>query len=679
MVRSIATGVVALLVLGVLAAPASAEELNLSGTWEAVYHCEAGGCAGSNFPATDTLTQAKGSNVVSGSNGAETINGTLNGNSFAYESSTGSYHAHATLIIAPDGLSWKGHATDTNGTEGTYTATRVSGGGGQPPVPPGPADSRHPTATGLSCGYNPLTASDTCTATVRDSATSAPSTPTGAVTLTASGGISGNGVFPSGGTCQLSGAEATGLAICTVEYIPPTFGLTKLQADYAGDATHAPSSTGAPPASPKACPKSKSTIVTCADPTAPPGVCKAPGPIYPQCYQPTVIPTVCSTSVIGNSCQSAGSYTTACGSIGTGLPECSLKSNSVPAQFCGPIGSGLPGCTGANNPITVCSASGSGLPQCSFQTKITGALLDASAGTGKVEETLSCPKAPTAAAGSRLRPTAKASGGGSCPVSITLNTYAAAQTRALSPYLREFAAVYARLAEKYFSECGCTSAFAQSPTVLATHNEHVAYVRARTLIDSNLTESRLHAGPTTKGEVVNWFDTLTERTNGDGSYSGPLEIWDRSAHLTGNGSSFVGLFADNLTGQLSAAVDEGYKLFKGGRKAQQSGAAAVSSATSGGDSNDSRFARQLGLSPRSKKAKGALLTRHLRLRAGQSVNLHLRLPRAVVRRLLRAAGPGATMIPLRLVNSYETTGQPTIRFVDLPFRVEHRRSKPQKH
>ena len=52
-------------------AAASASALNLTGTWHAVYRCEAGWCVGENFPAEDTLMQEEGSNVVTGSNGTE--------------------------------------------------------------------------------------------------------------------------------------------------------------------------------------------------------------------------------------------------------------------------------------------------------------------------------------------------------------------------------------------------------------------------------------------------------------------------------------------------------------------------------------------------------------------------------------------------------------------------------
>jgi hypothetical protein len=118
-----------------MAAAASALALNLTGSWTANYHCEAGGCAGSNFPATDVLAQAEGASLVTGSNGSESITGTLTGNAFAYHSSTGSYKAEGTLTISGDGLSWSGPVHDSNGTSGTYTATRASA----PPGSGGPA------------------------------------------------------------------------------------------------------------------------------------------------------------------------------------------------------------------------------------------------------------------------------------------------------------------------------------------------------------------------------------------------------------------------------------------------------------------------------------------------------------------------------------------------------------
>jgi hypothetical protein len=525
-----------------------------------------------------------------------------------------------------------------------------------------PADGRHPTATQLSCGYHPLTAIDTCTAIVRDTAPSGPSRPTGAVRLVASGGIAGNGVFASGSTCQLTGSGPPGSAACSVEYIPPTFGLTKLQAGYAGDASHAPSTTGAPPATPKACPKSKAKTVTCADPGGTPGVCKAPGPVYPQCYQPSVIPTACSTGVIGSTCQGAENYTAACGSIGTGLPQCAVKLSSVPAQFCGPIGSGLPACTGVNNPITICGASGTALPQCSFQTKVVGAVLDAGSGTGEVEETLSCPAPAAKAGGSPVGVASKPSGGGSCQISTSLNAYVAAQTSVLRPYTGDFAGIYRGLADSYYAACNCSSTFAQNPTELGTRNHDIAYNRTRALLGSTLTAVRFRAGLTTVREVDGWYDSLTMRSNEGKSYIGPREIWDPT--FTYPSGSLVGLFARNLTGQLALAVDEGHEFFKGtGASAKQSGATAATSA----------------LRPsRRKKAQGALVTRNLRLRAGQSVTLRLHLAAAVGRRLLRSAGGKATVVPMRIASAYGRKGRPAVRFVDFPLRIRHRAPEQRK-
>jgi pimeloyl-ACP methyl ester carboxylesterase len=123
---SVALIVVTIVVISLLAVVASASALNLTGTWHANYHCEAGWCAGGDFPATDVLTQAEGSSAVTGSNGSETLSGTLSGNTFSYQSTTGGYVATATLTISADGLSWSGPSSDNNGTSGIYTATRVA-------------------------------------------------------------------------------------------------------------------------------------------------------------------------------------------------------------------------------------------------------------------------------------------------------------------------------------------------------------------------------------------------------------------------------------------------------------------------------------------------------------------------------------------------------------------------
>jgi hypothetical protein len=103
-------------------------QLNLTGTWSAVYHCEVGCSSGAEFPATDTLTQEEGSDVVTGSNnGGEEISGKVTGDTFEYHSSTGGYTSEGSLTVAANGLSWEGPLHDSNGTSGTYIAEKVSG------------------------------------------------------------------------------------------------------------------------------------------------------------------------------------------------------------------------------------------------------------------------------------------------------------------------------------------------------------------------------------------------------------------------------------------------------------------------------------------------------------------------------------------------------------------------
>jgi hypothetical protein len=82
-----------------------------------------------------TLTQAEGSEVVSGTDGTESISGTLKGDIFTYHSSVGGYEAQVTLTVAANGLSWSGPLHDNNGTSGTDTAHRNTPLGSGKPSP----------------------------------------------------------------------------------------------------------------------------------------------------------------------------------------------------------------------------------------------------------------------------------------------------------------------------------------------------------------------------------------------------------------------------------------------------------------------------------------------------------------------------------------------------------------
>ncbi len=234
------------LACGLFVTPAIAAELNVTGTWNAVYHCEMGWCAGQDFPAPDNkLVQAPGSTHVQ--NGPE-VEGTLNGHVLTLEGGSGGYHFSETVTISEDGNSWSGPLSDSNGTSGTDTAVRVSGGAEEPPkkeepgkkeeTPP-PVKGAHGTGMTVSCNYDELTSQDTCTATVADTYVS-PTAPSGSVTFSAAAG----GLFAFGRTCSLaSSSSAPSTASCSVQYLPPTGGgFPSISAAYAGDATHAPSS-----------------------------------------------------------------------------------------------------------------------------------------------------------------------------------------------------------------------------------------------------------------------------------------------------------------------------------------------------------------------------------------------------------------------------------------------------
>jgi hypothetical protein len=93
-----------------------------------------------------------------------------------------------------------------------------------------------PTSTSLAC--SPATAATgapiTCTATVRDSASSA--APTGSVNLTGNGAA-----FFSGNPCTLT-PDGSGHASCVIGAVPTTAGSQPLHASYSGDPVHAHSS-----------------------------------------------------------------------------------------------------------------------------------------------------------------------------------------------------------------------------------------------------------------------------------------------------------------------------------------------------------------------------------------------------------------------------------------------------
>lgn len=122
--HGLSAGIVGLGLLGAVAAidGASAATLNVTGTWDSVYHCMSG-CS-SDYPDALKLTQAQGSTTVTGTDSIDgPLAGTLTGNTLKFTETDGSYTANFDVTIAASGTSWSGTLSDSNGTSGTDTAT----------------------------------------------------------------------------------------------------------------------------------------------------------------------------------------------------------------------------------------------------------------------------------------------------------------------------------------------------------------------------------------------------------------------------------------------------------------------------------------------------------------------------------------------------------------------------
>jgi hypothetical protein len=97
--------------------------------------------------------------------------------------------------------------------------------------------SSHPTVSQVICNLVIATATDTCTATVADAATSGSTNPTGTVTFASANG----GVFIAGNTCSLTPTPLSGnVSSCSVQFLPPAKPgrFPEITVTYSGDATH---------------------------------------------------------------------------------------------------------------------------------------------------------------------------------------------------------------------------------------------------------------------------------------------------------------------------------------------------------------------------------------------------------------------------------------------------------
>jgi hypothetical protein len=251
-----------------LAAVAPAAAVNVTGTWQAVYHCMSGSCAGQSKPDTFVLTQAPGSSTVTGTgqNGA-TVSGTLSGNVLTINGKNPNGHtATATVTISADGQSFSGSYQDDKGTSGTISATREGAARTE-------EAARLASATQVLCNLQVALANFTCAVEVGDASTQSPAkVPTGSVKLTAP-----SGAFVPLDSCTLVPTPGSpNVSSCSVTYVPPFAGVptgsaAPVTAAYSGDSVFA-GSTGLPgagagisptvsPASPG--PGEASTTVSC--------------------------------------------------------------------------------------------------------------------------------------------------------------------------------------------------------------------------------------------------------------------------------------------------------------------------------------------------------------------------------------------------------------------------------
>ncbi len=216
-------------------APAGAAALNLTGIWQAAYHCAVGPCAGQVHAGTLNLKQAEGSSAIGGSLSVAgelegTVAGTLTGSTLSLEGvGTNGYTAKGIETVSADGLSFNGSYEDNHGTSGTFTAVREA------PASP----TLKASAIEVLCNLELASSQFTCSAEVGGTGASAP---TGTVAFSAT-----TGAFTPLPKCSLTTTPGSPtVADCTVTYVPPAGGIptgtvAPVTATYSGDSVYAPS------------------------------------------------------------------------------------------------------------------------------------------------------------------------------------------------------------------------------------------------------------------------------------------------------------------------------------------------------------------------------------------------------------------------------------------------------
>jgi hypothetical protein len=395
---------------------------------------------------------------------------------------------------------------------------------------------------------------------------------------------------------------------------------------------------GAPPPVniPGECVTTQTLLAACANPYGTPAVCGPSGTVLPQCSFPVDLPTVCGPSgTILVACVSQGPYIVACGGFGTILPQCNLPPPALP-QVCGPSNTLLPPCTGANNPVVVCGGSNTALPVCNFGGPIDATPLG---GGGSVDVTVGCPGSAT-----------------SCSGTVLVESMRKAKIGSLTYEAKSHSQRYARAGQglatgtTYVAQNGqrigpivppLTSAQARG---FGNANAEAFLIRAQRVIENYL---GTQAHPPVRERKISDSDrsgiarTLSLQT-GLPSYTGPDALWG-SALVAGSGDAFAMA--------LAKAVNEYVDASSGARPAAQASAKRK---------------------PRVGKTR-VVKTFKLRLRRGaRRTDVRVKLPRKVVRNLIREAGAGARTTRLRVIVSFKAKPRPVARFVDIRVRIKRR-------
>jgi len=432
-----------------------------------------------------------------------------------------------------------------------------------------------------------------------------------------------------------------------------TFTLTRLSGPPAGGGP-APTPTPTPTIDHgQDCTNATTLLVHCANPNGPPGVCGPTGTILPQCYWPVDLPTVCGPSgTILVACRSQGPYIVACGGIGTILPQCHLPPPQIP-QVCGPTGTLLPPCTGANNPITVCGPSGTILPQCSFTTRINAAVIDVPAdpekdATGEIDVTVSC-SASLATAKARATAVAQAAKtkAQQCDLTTVLETLRDQKLKTLRQLALHLAERYRDAAVDHANLSALSYngqpveidpvMTTQQATAFGTANARAFALRAYAILDRYFTTGKLARPPV----PIDIGLPLNSRLGTPG-YVGPLAITS-SPLLDTPGGDFATQMVESYT--------EYYELSS--QLKAKAKAKASSLATAAASASAQRTTR---------------VVKRVKLTRGKH-RIHIRIPRATVRALLREAGAHAKVVPMRVTIAFSAKPRPVVRFVDIPVRI----------